>query len=343
MKSSRSCSTSSVVRPRAPVSGRRRGIPESHVKPSGTRLPPWWSCTIARLPVDRISSAMAASAGCDHPGKSQLSRKRSTNSCTCAAAVIVIPNPPCALIVNHLCSSALACRHHGLIRRRGEHEAIWHRWATQNVTVETESSRKSLTDRTSMPSFWRPTEPVRTGDSRFRTPLNVIVSPRFITCSPMISPLPTTSTKSGHDFQVGIKTPHDLHMGFIVEEIERAIHVCACHSNPRSCSRNHARWAIASLIDTAVVLRSVPLELNPRMVTVSMNINFMGAISDEVRRAKGGLPGRGAPSFSVPPRSQGPVGQGMCDGNTSTRYELPEIHLQFTRNELSSTRRHDFT
>ena len=79
-------------------------------------------------------------------------------------------------------------------------------------------------------------------------------------------------------------TNMNLHMGFIVEEIRTGYSRLRMPLKPeimQPAGIMHG-GAIASLIDTAVVPAIGAVGIEPtRMVTVSMNINFMGAISDE--------------------------------------------------------------
>ena len=79
-------------------------------------------------------------------------------------------------------------------------------------------------------------------------------------------------------------TNMNLHMGFIVEEIRTGYSRLRMPLKPeimQPAGIMHG-GAIASLIDTAVVPAIGAVGIEPTgMVTVSMNINFMGAISDE--------------------------------------------------------------
>ncbi|HAZ32860.1 MAG: PaaI family thioesterase [Actinomycetota bacterium] len=75
-----------------------------------------------------------------------------------------------------------------------------------------------------------------------------------------------------------------LHMGFIVEDIRAGYARLRMPISPnimQPAGLIHG-GAIASLIDTAVVPALGGVGVEPtRMVTISMNINYMGAISDE--------------------------------------------------------------
>ena len=79
-------------------------------------------------------------------------------------------------------------------------------------------------------------------------------------------------------------TNFNLHMGFVVEEMRTGYARLRMPIRPeimQPAGIMHG-GAIAGLIDTAVVPAIGSSGVEPtRMVTISMNINYMGAISDE--------------------------------------------------------------
>ena len=82
----------------------------------------------------------------------------------------------------------------------------------------------------------------------------------------------------------GQGTNFNLHMGFVVEEMRTGYARLRMPIRPeimQPAGIMHG-GAIAGLIDTAVVPAIGSSGVEPtRMVTISMNINYMGAISDE--------------------------------------------------------------
>jgi uncharacterized protein (TIGR00369 family) len=79
-------------------------------------------------------------------------------------------------------------------------------------------------------------------------------------------------------------TNYNLHLGFVVEEMRAGYARLRLPIRPevmQPAGIMHG-GAIASLIDTAVVPAIGTAGVEPtRMVTISMNIDFMGAIADE--------------------------------------------------------------
>ena len=80
------------------------------------------------------------------------------------------------------------------------------------------------------------------------------------------------------------ETNYNLHLGFVVEEMRAGYARLRLPIRPevmQPAGIMHG-GAIASLIDTAVVPAIGTAGVEPtRMVTISMNIDFMGAITDE--------------------------------------------------------------
>ncbi|MDA3014897.1 MAG: PaaI family thioesterase [Actinomycetota bacterium] len=91
-------------------------------------------------------------------------------------------------------------------------------------------------------------------------------------------------------------TNYNLHMGFVVEDMRQGYARLRMPIRPeimQPAGIMHG-GAIASLIDTAVVPAIGASGVEPtRMVTISMTINYMGAIADEDAVCEGWVTRRG--------------------------------------------------